>query len=537
MSEASSSQQHLAQAIAPAIWPLEGMRRLAGTVSVSLATFMSVLDISIANVSLPTIAGDLGASPTQGTWIITSFGVANAIALPLTGWLVLRLGTLRLFLASVTLFTLMSVLCAIAPTLESLVVFRVLQGLFAGPMVPLCQALLLRIYPPQQLGFALSILAMTTLSAPVIGPLLGGWLSDNWSWHWIFLVNVPVGIVSVLVAWRAFRGLETPVRMVRVDSMGLGLLVVWVGSLQFLLDMGRHNDWFASAVIVLLALTALIAFAAFMIWESTERHAIVDLNLFGARNFRIGSLTMAAAYGLFLGNLVLLPLWLQQYMGYSATLAGLVMAPVGLTALLAAPLAGRAVSSSDPRRLVSIAFLIFAFASWLRAQFNTDTDLGSMMIASLVQGAGNALFFVPLMAIVLNRMPSDRIASASGISIGLRYIAGAFGTSLMISAWDWRASVHRNRLVEGIADGTLPWLEYERVLVTAGLTPLQSLAHAERILEQQAHTLAANDLFQFSALCFLLLLAPLWRANWARPAKAASAACGAAAGPHKPPPG
>ncbi|MBB5213730.1 DHA2 family multidrug resistance protein [Parapusillimonas granuli] len=481
---------------------------------------MSVLDISIANVSLPTIVGDLGASPTQGTWIITSFGVANAIALPLTGWLVLRLGTVRLFLASVALFTLMSLLCALAPNLEFLVLFRVLQGLFAGPMIPLCQALLLRIYPPRRLGFALSVLAMTTLSAPVVGPLLGGWLSDNWSWHWIFLVNVPVGIVSVLVAWRVFRGLETSMRMARVDGIGLGLLIVWVGSFQLLLDLGRHYDWFASTLIVLLALATLIGLAAFLIWEGTEQQAIVDLSLFNVRNFRIGSWTMACAYALFLGNLVLLPLWLQQYMGYSATLAGFVMAPVGLTALLTAPLAGRAISGSDPRRLVSIAFLVFALASWLRARFSTDTDLVSMMVASLVQGVGNALFFVPLMAIIISCVPADRIASASGISIGLRYIAGAFGTSLMISAWDWRASVHRSRLVEAIFDGNLLWLEYEHTLITAGMTPLQSLANVERTLEQQAHTLAVNDLFEFSALCFVLLLVPLWRANWEKPEKA-----------------
>ncbi|MBO9355721.1 DHA2 family efflux MFS transporter permease subunit [Bordetella petrii] len=494
--------------------PGNRLRRLAGTLAVSLATFMSVLDISIANVSLPAIAGDLSISPTQGTWIITSFGVANAIALPLTGWLVKRLGMVRLFTASVALFTLMSLLCAMAASIEALVTFRVLQGLMAGPMIPLCQALLLRIYPPQSRGSALTILALTTLTAPVVGPLLGGWLTDNWSWHWIFLVNVPAGVVCALVAWRSFRHEESPTQPAPVDVVGLGLLVVWVGSLQLLLDLGRHHDWFGSGLIVTLALVAAVFLAAFLIWEGTHEHPIIDLSLFRVRNFWVGSLTMSLAYALFLGNLVLLPLWLQQYMGYTATMAGVVLAPVGLLALAVAPIAGRAVASRDPRWLVSVAFVVFAAALWMRSRFNTDSDLQSMMFPSLVQGIGNALFFVPLLAIILFGLPAERIASASGVSNFLRFTAGAFGASLMTTAWDWRASFHRSRLVESIVSGSLPLREMQDTFALAALTPGQRMAAIDRMIEQQAHTLAVNDLFYLSALGFIALLGVLWVARW-----------------------
>ncbi len=269
----------------PELPPLTGTTLAIGTLALSLATFMNVLDTSIANVSIPAIAGDLGVSPDQGTWVITSFGVANAISLPLTGWLTRRFGQVRLFTASVVLFVIASFLCALAPSLSWLILFRVLQGAVAGPMIPLSQSLLLTSYPKKRAGMALAMWAMTTLVAPVVGPLLGGWITDNISWPWIFYINVPVGIGAALATWAIYRKRETPTARVPVDTVGLGLLVLWVGALQVMLDKGKDLDWFNSGQIIALACVVAVGLAVFLIWELTEEHPIVDLSLFRIPQF------------------------------------------------------------------------------------------------------------------------------------------------------------------------------------------------------------------------------------------------------------
>ncbi|HYM42550.1 MAG TPA: DHA2 family efflux MFS transporter permease subunit, partial [Steroidobacteraceae bacterium] len=288
--------------------PLTGSKLVIGTIALSLATFMNVLDTSIANVSLPAIAGDLGVSPDQGTWVITSFGVANAISLPLTGWLTRRFGQVKLFMASTLLFVLASFLCGLAPSLTLLIFFRVVQGAVAGPMIPLSQSILLASYPKARAGTALAMWAMTTLVAPVVGPLLGGWITDNISWPWIFYINVPVGIAAAIFTWGIYHRRETPTARVPVDTVGLGLLVVWVGAMQVMLDRGKDLDWFNSPQIVALACVAAVTFAIFLIWELTEEHPIVDLSLFGRRNFSVATVALLLGYGLYFGNVVLLPL-------------------------------------------------------------------------------------------------------------------------------------------------------------------------------------------------------------------------------------
>ncbi len=295
--------------------PLTGGTLLAGTVALSLATFMNVLDLSIANVSIPAISGDLGVSPDQGTWVITSFGVANAISLPLTGWLTRRYGQVKLFLYSVLLFVLASFLCGLAPSIELLILFRVIQGAVAGPMIPLSQSLLLSSFPKEKAGTALALWAMTTLVAPVVGPLLGGFITDNINWPWIFYINVPVGLVAAAVTWFIYQKRETPTVKLPIDGVGLLLLIVWVGALQITLDKGKDLDWFHSTLIVSLVITSIVGFALFVVWELTENHPVVDLKLFSYRNFWTSTLAMSLAYGAFFGNVVLLPLWLQQFMG------------------------------------------------------------------------------------------------------------------------------------------------------------------------------------------------------------------------------
>ena len=493
--------------------PLTGGTLALGTIALSLATFMNVLDTSIANVSIPAIAGDLGVSPDQGTWVITSFGVANAISLPLTGWLTRRYGQVRLFVASTVLFVLASVLCAIAPTLGALIAFRVLQGAVAGPMIPLSQSLLLSSYPKDKAGSALGIWSVTTLVAPVAGPLLGGWITDNISWPWIFYINVPVGIVAAGVAWLLYRSRETATQRVPMDAVGLALLVIWVGALQVMLDQGKDLDWFASTEIRILAITALVGFALFLVWELTEEHPIVDLHLFGRRNFWTSSLAISLGYGTFFGNLVVLPLWLQQYMGYTATQAGFVLAPVGLFAILLTPVIGRTIEKVDPRAYATGAFAVFALVLWMRSHFNTQADLSTLMIPTVVQGIAMAMFFIPLVTLSLSGLPADRIPAASGLFNFARITAGSFGTSIATTVWDHRATLHHVQLVESVSAPGSPALEAITRLQAQGMTAEQSQALLNRLIDQQAFMLSANDVFRVSAVLFLVLIAVVWLAK------------------------
>ncbi len=284
---------------------LLGGRKAVTAVALALGTFMQVLDTSIANVSIPTIAGNLGVSVDQGTWVITSFAVANGVSVPLTGWLMQRFGVVRTFVVSVALFTIASLLCGLAWSLPSLIAFRVLQGAVSGPMIPGSQALLINVFGPNKRTTALSIWSITTLVAPIAGPLLGGYISDNYVWPWIFLINVPVGLFCAWMCWTNLKSQETPTRKIPIDRIGLALLFVWVGALQIMLDKGKDLDWFNSPLIVALLIVTVVAFAAWLIWELTEKHPIVDLSLFKSRSFALGTVAMCLGYAVFFGNIVL----------------------------------------------------------------------------------------------------------------------------------------------------------------------------------------------------------------------------------------
>ena len=490
--------------------PLKGAALILGTLSLSLATFMNVLDSSIANVSIPAIAGDMGVSPGQGTWVITSFGVANAISVPLTGWLTQRFGAVRLFTLSVLLFVLASLLCGLAPSLEWLVAARVLQGLVAGPMIPLSQTLLMSTYPRSQAGKALALWGVTTLVAPVVGPLLGGWITDHFTWPWIFFINIPVGLGAAFVTWKLYHKRETVIHKLPIDTIGLALLVLWVGSMQLVLDKGKELDWFASPLIVALAVAAVVGLAVFVVWELTDKHPVVDLRLFGRRNFTFGVLSTALGYGLFFGNVVLLPLWLQQWMGYTATNAGMALAPVGLLAILLTPLVGKKVGVWDPRWMATIAFMIFATVLWMRSGFTTQTDFRTIMVPTVLQGAGMALFFIPLTTVTLSGLTPQRLPAAAGLSNFVRITAGAMGTSIATTLWESRAALHHAHLVEGLQRGDQALTDAVATLGSAGLSESAALAQINRLIDQQAFTRAADDIFLISALLFLLLIGLVW---------------------------
>ena len=507
--------------------PLKGPSLVLGTLALSLATFMNVLDTSIANVSLSAIAGDLGVSPEQGTWVITSFAVANAISLPLTGWLTQRYGQVRLFTASVLLFVLASLACGLAPSIELLILFRVIQGAVAGPMIPLSQTLLLASYPKEKAGMALAMWSMTTLVAPVAGPLLGGWITDNVSWPWIFYINIPVGLLAAAATWMIYAKRESPTAKLPIDAVGLGLLVLWVGALQVMLDKGKDLDWFHSGAIVALAVVAVLGLALFIAWELTEKHPVVDLKLFGRRNFTMGALALSLGYGVFFGNVVLLPLWLQQYMGYTATLAGMALAPVGLLAIVLSPLVGKNVSRIDPRILASTAFAIFAIVMLMRSHFNTQVDFATLMVPTIIQGGALAFFFIPLVTVTLSGISPEQMPAASGLSNFLRISAGSFGTSISTTLWDHRATMHHAHLSEKLTAYDPATTQALANFQASGMTPDQALGALNRLVDQQAALLSATDIFYGSAMIFLALIAVVWLSN---PAKAAASA--EAAGAH-----
>ncbi len=490
--------------------PLQGAARVWGTIALSSATFMNVLDSSIANVSLPAIAGNLGVSPNQGTWVITSFAVANAISVPLTGWLAQRFGQVRLFVASVLLFVLASWLCGLAPSMGLLIAARALQGFVAGPMIPLSQGLLMASYPRAQVGMAVALWSMTTLVAPVMGPLLGGWITDNYTWPWIFYINIPFGLAAGFASWMLYRHRESATRRLPIDRIGLALLVIWVGSLQMMLDLGKEYDWFESPLILGLGVIALAGFAYFLVWELGEAHPVVDLRLFARRNFWAGTLVTSIGYGLFFGNVVLLPLWLQQYMGYTATDAGLVTAPVGLLALVLSPIVGRTVSQVDPRRYATFAFLVFALVLWMRSQFNTQADQFTILIPTLVQGIAMAFFFIPMMTLTMADLPPSQMPAAAGLNNFVRITCGAVGTSVFTTLWESRAAMHHAHLVESVNAGNPVAQTTLQGLAAAGLNPTQALALINRLVDQQAFMLAVDDMFRVSSYLFLALIAAVW---------------------------
>ena len=505
--------------------PLTGATLALGTVALSLATFMNVLDTSIDNVSLPSIAGDLGVSPDQGTWVITSFAVANAISLPLTGWLTRRFGQVKLFTVSVALFVVASFLCALAPSLGLLILFRVLQGAVAGPMIPLSQALLLASYPRNRAGTALAMWSITTLVAPVVGPLLGGWITDNISWPWIFYINVPVGIAAALATWAIYRPRETPTARVPIDAVGLGLLMIWVGAMQVMLDKGKDLDWFNSPVIVTLGIVALISFAFFLVWELTEEHPIVDLRLFGQRNFLGGTIAISVAYGVFFGNLVLLPQWMQVYLNYRSVDAGLVTAPLGIFALLLSPVVGRLLPRSDARIIATIAFVLFAVVFYMRSKYVIEIDTFHLVLPTLLQGIPMALFFVPLTAIILAGQPPGRVPAAAGLSNFVRVFCGAVGTSIATNAWNNRTILHHARLTEQASVNNPTFVQaIERTQTVLHLSEPSARALFDFQLTTQAAMMGLNDIFYISAIIFLVIIPLIWITKSTRGAGGAAGA-------------
>ena len=496
---------------APSPPPLAGAQLVLGSIAVALATFMIVLDTSIANVAIPTIAGDLGTSIDEGTWVVTVFAAANAVSIPLTGWLTQRFGQVRLFVTSILLFVMSSWLCGMAPTLPILIAARIMQGAVAGPLIPLSQALLLGSYPKEKASTALSLWAMTAVVGPIAGPVLGGWITYDYSWSWIFYINIPVGLFAAGVTWTLYRTRETPKQRLPIDLVGLIMLVTWVGALQIMLDKGKDLDWFNSPVIVALAVVFAVVFAFFIVWELTEANPVVDLRLFKGRNFAGGTIAISVAYGVFFGNLVLLPEWMQSYLGYRSVDAGLVMAPLGVFALILTPIMGRFLPKVDARLVATVAFIGFALVFYMRTLYNTSVDTYSLVLPTLLQGIPMAMFFVPLTAIILSGVPAGKVPSAAGLSNFVRIFCGAIGTSIETTLWNNRTVLHHSQLMEqATAYNPIFSSALDSYRGLLGLDTARGYAMFESVLGNQAAMLGLDDVFKLSAVIFILIIPLIW---------------------------
>jgi len=495
--------------------PLQGAALWLTAVMLAMANFIAVLDMTIANVSMASIAGSLGISSSQGTWVITSYSVAEAIVVPLTGWLAGRFGTVRVFTTAMTLFGVFSALCGLSNSLEMLVFGRIMQGLSGGCLMPLSQTLLSRIFPKERAPAAMALWAMTTLVAPVLGPILGGSICDNLSWPFIFFINVPIALGCAPMIARALKRFESAKVRAPIDVVGLVLLVVFVGALQIMLDIGKDHDWFGSVEIRALAAIAVIGFLAFLAWELTDSNPIVDLRVFRHRGFTASVFTLSLGYGSMFGANVLTPLWLQSYMGYTSTWAGMTTAWSGTTAVLMAPIAGVLMARKlDPRRIVFFGLMWIAAVMLLRTYVTVDVTYWQIAIPLILMGFGLPMFFVPLTALSLGSVEEHETASGAGLQNFLRTMSGAITTSLVTTAWDDKTTTAHAELA-GLADRNGDTLT---TLAGSGMSHDAAVSQLNNMVQGQSVMIATNQLMFVVALAFAIAACVIWLAP--RPSRA-----------------
>ena len=500
---------------------LQGAALALLTLMISLGTFMEILDITIANVAVASIAGDLGVSPQQGTAIISSYSIACAVSLPLTGWLARRFGEVRVFVIAVCAFTAASLLAALSNSLEMLVSMRLLQGLAGGPLLPLSQTLLLRCYPPEKRGQAMGLWAMVVVVAPVIGPVLGGFLVDRVHWSWLFLINGPAGVAVAYTVWKLMRSRESACHPVRLDLVGVCLLVVGVACLQWVLEHGREEDWFESPNVIAMTVIALLSIAYFVAWSWNEKEAVVDLSLLKGVQYTTGVSMLTIGFMTYYATVVVFPLWLLLVMGYNTVQAGLAIAPIAIFNLVFSPLVGRNIHRLNPQYLSLLSFSLLAVISFWNSTFTLEAGYWEIIMPRLLQGFGMAIFFIPIQSYMLAGIANDRLAAATGFSNFARMLGAALGAAIGVSAWDrWAAEayVELGSRLNALDTTTIDYLSSIRQL---GIEGSGELAIAERLVFAQAYMMATNRFFYacgviFALMALVLVVTWAWRPPWAR---------------------
>lgn len=505
--------------------PLTGFKLVLATLALGLGTFIQILDISITNVSIPSIAGSIGVSAQDGTWVITSFAISNGIGLLITGWLVKRFGEVRLFVWSTALFTIASLLCGQATTLSTLVFYRILQGACGGSLIPLSQSLILQNYPEEKRGLGLGFWSMVVVVAPIFGPILGGWITDNWGWPWIFYINLPFGLLSSLLTASLLTEKNSLEPCYPLDKVGLVLLVISIGSLQICLDKGNDEDWFHSNFIRALAVTCVISFCFWLVWELFQKYPLVDLSIFKNRNFSLATICASLIFCVFYGGFVLVPLWLQTQQGYTPFKAGLVTSGTGLVAFFLTPFVGRYLNLVDFRIWATCSFLLIALSYFWAATFTTQVTFNDIFVQRAFQGIGTSLFFVPLVALALAEVPNQQLASASGIFNFFRTVTGGgFGTAVYITFWTRRESMYHTYQTDSMTHSNPNISHYFSQMGELGLSQAEARENLVDLLNPQTFMLSMNDLFWLSGWVCILLIGLIWCAK--KPSRAVHATVG-----------
>ena len=494
-----------------------GLNKWIIALTVMLPTLIEIVDTSVVNVSLDSIRGSLSAGIDESTWTITSYLVSNAIIIPMTGWLSRIIGRKKYLIISIMLFTLSSFLCGISWNLQSLVFFRILQGIGGGALQPISQSILLETFPRKQHGMAMAIFGVGIMFGPIIGPLLGGWITDNWSWHWIFFINIPIGVVSVLMAMLFIVDPPYMKRMrMKIDYCGLALLSVGLGCLQIVLDKGQMEDWFSSGFITVLTLVSVASLILFLYVESVVEHPIMNLKTFKNLSFSTGNIVMFCAFFNLFGSIVLLPVYLQTLMGYTSTLAGMVLGPGGIATLIAMPLAGRLVTKVNPKSLLAFGIIVASYSTYLMSQFSLAADFNTVIWPRIVLGVGMGFLFIPLMTLTMSSIKKEEMGNASAIFNLLRNLGGSFGVAFVTTMIARRAQFHQVRLVDHLtpfdrnlqiaSQGTTQLLQLKGLdAASAGQGGLGTI-YGRMI--KQASMMSFNDAFHLLSV-FMICILPL----------------------------
>ena len=503
------------------------------TIAVMLAVFMEVLDTSIANIALPHIAGSLSATPEEATWVLTSYLVSNAIVLPMTGWLGNYFGRKRVLISCIIMFTIASALCGMAWDLPTLVIARILQGIGGGAMVPIAQAIMLESFPPQKRGAAMAVFAQGVVVAPILGPVIGGWITDNYSWRWIFYINLPVGLLAMIMAEWA---VEDPPYIKRnekadIDFVGLGLLSVWLATMQIVLDKGQEADWFNAGWVVCFTVISIAAFVGFLAWEFYIEHPLVDLRVFKNRNFTVGVILMTSLAAILYGTTAGLPLFLQTLMGYPALQSGYALAPRGVAAFFTTWFVGRLVGKIRLRWMLCFGFLMLTWSSFVLSDINLGVSMGSVIWPSVMNGIAISFIFVPLTTATMSQLSQRHIGNASGLYNLMRNLGGSIGIAFVTTMLARGAQRHQALMV-GHLTSTDPAFAQQfsaaHALLAHQADPVtatqRAYAAVYSLLDQQAHLWAFVDnfrLFGLLALCgvpLIFLFKPPKRPPTAQPA-------------------
>jgi DHA2 family multidrug resistance protein len=491
------------------------MNKWIVALTVMLPTLIEIIDTSVVNVALDHIRGSLSAGIDESTWSITSYLVSNAIIIPMTGWLSRLFGRKRYLILSISMFTLSSLLCGLAWNLQSLVFFRILQGIGGGALQPISQSILLETFPPKQHGMAMALFGVGIMFGPIVGPLLGGWITDSWSWHWIFFINIPIGILSILMCM--FFIIDPPYmkRMkMKIDYWGLAFLAIGLGCLQIVLDKGQREDWFSSGFITWLTAASVVSLTLFVIVEFFAEHPIVNLRTFKNVTFSSGNLVMFFAFFNLFGSIVLLPIYLQTLMGYTATLAGMVLGPGGVATLIAMPIAGRLVTKVNPKGLLAFGIIVSAYSTYLMSQFNLLADFDTIIWPRIVLGVGMGFLFIPLITLTMSGIKKEEMGNATAIFNLLRNLGGSFGVAFVTTVLARRAQIQQANLVAHLTPFDpgyqMATQRTSQALEYSGLNPALadqgSLGLIYSKLQKEASMISFNDAFYILSVLMMLVL-------------------------------